>query len=710
MGRLTGALLGSGAALALASGVLGGANATAQQGGAAPSFADQVEAGRVLYAANCAACHGETLAGGQFAGTLTGAVFLANWGDAPVGDLERYIRTSMPPGGGGRMPAEAYAALTALLVHENGGTLDGPVVRDLAAAMPPAPPPEVRNAMGIGGISANHPLPVSGPQPVDRFASYTPLTAEQIANPEPHNWLSWRRGHNGQGFSPLDQINTANVDRLNVAWAQALPAGPTMNEPLVRDGVLYVFGYGDEVFAFDAATGRPLWRYQRQLPEGTNVLSKKTIALWDDKVIIATSDLHLMALDARTGRPLWDVRMAEDPTGLRSNGGPLVADGVVMAGVATQRPGGGLIVAVDATTGEHLWTFETVAKTGTPGGDTWNGVPDAERNGGSVWTSGTYDAVNGLALWGVAQTYDTGPVRDRIPGGNNDGLFTNSTLAFRPRTGELVWYFQHMANDQYDLDWVFERVIGTLRINGEERRVVMTGGKEGLFDTLDAATGQYISTADLGYQTFIVAIDPVMGRKTPDPALLPGRDQPARFICPHAGGGRNWSPTAFNEATGHLFVNSRDTCMEVVPTQERGFLSSGVDIYYSAPADSDGNYGLLQALDMATGEIVWEHRRRAPYDVGMLATAGGLLFTGAMDREFIAYDQATGQQLWRTGLTGVPNASPITYAVDGRQYVAVVTGIGNPLAFGLPGFTPELPLPPVNSASIYVFALDDPAQ
>jgi len=155
-------------------------------------------------------------------------------------------------------------------------------------------------------------------------------------------------------------------------------------------------------------------------------------------------------------------------------------------------------------------------------------------------------------------------------------------------------------------------------------------------------------------------------------------------MCPHAGGGRNWSPSAFVESSDRLFVNARDTCMELVPNQTGGFLSSGVDVYYSAPADSDGNYGILQGIDMAQGRVLWEHRRRAPYDVGVLATAGGLLFTGAMDREFMAYDQDSGRQLWRTGLTGVPNGSPITYAVDGRQYVAVVTGMGNPLAFGLP--------------------------
>lgn len=696
-------LLASATAIA----ALASAGTSAQSGTAA--FADQISAGRTLYAANCAACHGETLAGGQFAATLTGPAFLARWGGLPVGELEAYVRTSMPPGGGGRLSDGDYAALTALIVHQNGGELTQPVSRGLALAMPAAPPAEVRNALGIGGISANHPLPASAP-PVDPFATYRPVTAADLANPAPEEWLSWRRGHNGQGFSPLTQIDRSNVDRLNVAWAQALPTGANMNEPLVRDGVLYVFGFGDEVFAFDAANGRPLWRYQRQLPDGTTPLSKKTIALWGDKVIIATSDLHMMALDARTGRPVWDVAIP-DSDGTRSNGGPLVADGVAMIGLATQRDGGSIIAAFDVDTGAHLWTFNTVAQEGTPGGDTWNGRPNAQRHGGSVWTSGTFDAASGLALWGVAQTYDTGALRDLVPnlapGSNNDGLYTNSTLAFRPRTGELVWYYQHMPNDQYDLDWVFERVVGTIDVNGSPRRVVMTGGKEGLFDTLDAATGQYLSTVDMGFQDFIIAIDPVTGRKTPDPALLPGRDRPPVFMCPHAGGGRNWSPTAFNQATHRLFVNARDTCMELVPNPTAGFLSSGVDVYYSAPADSDGNYGILQGIDMQEGRVLWETRRRAPYDVGVLATGGGLLFTGAMDREFMAYDQDTGEQLWRTGLTGVPNGSPITYSVNGRQYVAVVTGMGNPLAFGLPNFTPELPVPPVNSSSIYVFALPE---
>lgn len=688
-------LLASTVALA----ALGAAGVSAQSTGTA--FAEQVSEGRTLFAANCAACHGADLTGGQFATGVKGPAFLARWGGQPASALVNYISTSMPPGGGGRLSAAQYNALAALILAENGFAGD----MALAAADIPLPPRgqgEEGSGLGLPGVSSRYPFPAAPAIP-DPFAGYTPVTQDELVNPAPEDWVAWRRSQLGQGYSPLAQVTAENVGRLGVAWAQALPAGPTLAEPLVRDGVMYVHAFGDEVFAFDAATGRQIWRYRRQLPEGTIPLGKKTISLWDDKLILATSDLHVMALDARTGRPVWDVAIpTQGRAGLRLNGGTLVADGAVMIGLATQADEGAFIAAFDAGNGQHLWSFNTVAHADEPGGNTWNGLPDSQRRGGSVWTSGSFDPRTGLALWGVAQTYDTAALRDQVPGQNNDGLFTNSTLAFRPRTGELVWYYQHMPNDQYDLDWVFERTLG--EVNG--RRVVMTGGKEGLLDTLDASTGRYITTADMGFQTFITAIDPVTGRKQVDPALVPGRDRDAVFMCPHAGGGRNWSPGAFDDGTDTLFMNYRDTCMELRPRAEGGFLSTGVDVYYSAPADSDGNFGILQAMDMATGTVRWENRRRAPYNAGMLATAGGLLFSGAMDREFMAFDQSSGRQLWRTALSGVPNASPITYSVNGRQYVAVVTGMGNPLAFGLPNFTPELPVSEVNSASVTVFALD----
>jgi alcohol dehydrogenase (cytochrome c) len=383
-----------------------------------------------------------------------------------------------------------------------------------------------------------------------------------------------------------------------------------------------------------------------------------------------------------------------------------VADGVVMQGLTGGGPGGGLIAGFDAESGEKLWSFNTVAHPGEPGGDTWNGLPLEARSGGSSWTSGTYDPVSGVALWGTGPTYDTGPMRDRKPGMNNDALYTDTTLAFEPRTGKLRWYFQHMKNDQFDLDWVFDRVIGNLDVGGEKRRVVMTSGKEGLFDVLDAADGSYIKTVDMGIQNFVTAIDPVTGDKTVNPDLVPSRDK-TTFVCPHGGGGRNWGGTSYVEATQLLYVVGRDVCMDMIPARGRGFLTTGVNIDYAPPPGSDGKYAVLQALDMKAGTVKWEVRQRAPYDTGVLTTAGGVLFVGSVDRQVMALDQATGKELWRAGLSGVPNAAPISFEADGKQYVAFVTGHGNPLSVGVQGMTPEIDFPPVATSALYVFALPD---
>jgi alcohol dehydrogenase (cytochrome c) len=681
---------------------LAGSIAVAQS--APDTFAAQVERGRAAYAANCAACHGAHL-DGQIAAALKGPGFLAKWGgnSRTVAELYRYIHSSMPPGSAGTLPDETYVAIAALIVSENDTSSARPLTIDevqLAALSLPVA------EVGVGGLSTRvHPLP-PGPEIPDRFAAFTPVTAATLADPAPENWPTWRRSHLGQGYSPLTQIDTSNVSRLTIAWAQALPAGPNMTEPLARDGVVYAGGFGDQVFAFDGADGRLLWRYERKLPTGTAISSHKTLALWGDKVVSATSDNHLVALDARTGKPVWDVSVTERP-GMRQPGGPMVADGVVMMGMATQEPGGGLIAAFDADTGKHLWTFDTVAKPGTPGGDSWNGVPAGERKGGSVWTSGSYDPVSKLALWGVGNTYDTGPYRDRKPGQNNDTLFTESTLAFEPRTGKLVWYYQHNRNDQYDLDWVFDRTVGTLQVDGKPRRVVVTGGKSGLFDTLDAKTGKYLKTYDMGFQDYIDRIDPVTGDKHARLDKTPGRDKGPVYMCPHGGGGRNWSPTSLNPETHAFFVNARDVCTDLTPSAGAGFLSTGVNAVYAPPPNGDGTYGLLQAIDIENGKLLWEVRRRQTPDMGILTTAGGLLFTGWMDRQFVAYDQKTGKELWSSGVADVPNASAITYAIGGRQYVAMVTGAGNPLSFGIPDLIPETQAPAVASSTIYVFALPD---
>jgi alcohol dehydrogenase (cytochrome c) len=701
---LRGGLIGG---LGIAIAALGLVSFASAQDGPSTGSVAQAKAGREIYQQDCAVCHGKNLSDGQFAPALEGQAFLNKWQGASVGRLDRYIRSSMPPSGAGSLPAESYTAILAYLLQANGANIGSEALTADQASLDrielPKPPANGLTDYGVGGASPNHPLP-AWPQPPARFTDYTPVTQAMLANPAPGDWPTWRRSHAGQGFSPLSQITTKNVGELRLVWSQPLPSGETMIEPLVRDGVLYAFGYGDEIMAFDAANGRLLWRYQRSLPKGVLRSSKKTVALYGDKLFAATSDLHMIALDARTGQPVWDTQITDQP-GFRNPGGPMVADGVVMQGLTTQEAGGGLIAAFDAETGKRLWTFNTVAKPGTPGGDTWNGIPGDQRKGGSVWTSGTYDAKTGLALWGTAQSYDTLPLRDRKPGLNNDALYTDTTLAFEPRSGKLVWHFQHMKDDQFDLDWVFERVIGTMKVNGQERRVIMTSGKEGLFDVLDADTGKYVKTVDLGIQNFVTKIDPVTGDKTVDPALIPD-DTRTRYVCPHAGGGRNWLPTAFNQGSELLFVTVRDVCMDLVP-DAKAMLTTGVSIYYAPPPNTDGRYGMLAAIDMQTGKVRWRQHQRAQYNMGVLATAGDLLFTGSVDRRFTAYDQATGKQLWQQVMTGIPNASAISYSVDGKQYIAMVTGHGNPTSLGLGDLTPEIDIPPVNSAAVYVFALPD---
>lgn len=692
--RLGAFVIGS-VALALGGGSLAAAQNNAFKKGFISAAYDQ----------NCATCHGAELSGSQFAPALVGDVFLTRWGGRSAGDLYEYIRSTMPPSRAGALADSIYAGIVELILRQNdvpAGDVAIPMDRDQLASIVLPVGQEGLNLLGIMPISDRFPVP-RWSESRDRLADYRPVTEDLLKDPAPEDWLTWRRSHRGLGFSPLAQIDKSNVKQLRVAWSQALPPGTNINEPLVHDGVIFVFGFGDEVFALDGADGRVLWRYRRKLPEGVQPISKRTMALFADKLFVAMSDLHLVAFDVRTGKLAWDSLITDQP-GYRIPGGPLVADGVVMQGLTTQLfSGSGLIAGFDAQTGKHLWTFNTVE----PGGNSWNGLSADQRSGGSVWTSGTYDHETGVALFGTGQTYDTGPLLPAKPGRNNDALYTDTTLAIEPRTGKLRWFFQHMKNDQWDLDWAFERVIGSLQINGSKRRVVMTAGKEGLFDILDADNGRYLKTVDMGLQDFVTRIDSKTGEKVIDPKKVPSRNR-AVFVCPHAAGGRNWLPTSFNPQTKSLFVVARDVCMDLIPvTKGRGILSSGVNLLYAVRPGSDGKYGLLQALDMQTGKARWKVRQRAPFTTGVLTTGTGLVFAGSVARQFMAYDQASGAELWREGLSGVPSGSPISYSANARQYVAVVTGHGFGMNLGLGRLTPEIDLPSVNSSAIYVFALPD---
>jgi alcohol dehydrogenase (cytochrome c) len=513
-----------------------------------------------------------------------------------------------------------------------------------------------------------------------------PVSSAMLKVPAPSDWLHWGRTYDGQNFSPLRRIDRRSVKALAPAWRQPIPGGPSMPTPLVHDGVMFLQTSPDTVLALDAATGAVLWRraYKPSVPSS----QKMGLAISGGRVFVPTSDLHVIALDARTGDPVWDHEIAisapatsRRPFNLRS--APLIVGDKVIQGVtASGAPGGGFIVGLDIASGRELWRFHTIARPDEPGGNSWNGLPLARRSGGSVWQQGTYDPDLNLVYYGVGQTYDTGPLMkpSGAEGATLDALYTDSTVALNPDTGKLVWHYQHLPNDQWDLDWSFERQLATMKVGGRPRRVVMNVGKMGILDALDAATGAYLFSIDAGAQNVISAIDPKTGAKTTDPQRWPDKTR-STLICPNATGVRNWPSTSVNPRTEQLYLPVTQWCLTFGPPTGPGFtlLSSGVGL---SPADhpdaaASGKMGRLQAMDLRGRKLGWRQDLVAPISTSVLATAGGVLFAGDLDPALTAFDDRDGKVLWRAPLDNYPSSSVVTYSVGQTQYLAVVVGMRN---------------------------------
>jgi len=697
-------------------------NATAQPGPLPEDPAhytnDQAERGEAIYRETCIVCHGENLNDGEFGAPLTGSSFSTRWTGINMEALFDATR-EMPPGQANSLSRQQYIDTIAFILQENDVPAgDDPLPADsaeLAALFVPGnslvSAQAVRRSGGPGGGFApgvQIPEWQSDPNPL---ANISNVTQDLLDNPPAGSWLNWRGTYDAMGFSSLDQINKNNVDDLRVAWSLSLPPGPNESTPLIHEGVMFVHSFGDNVMALNAVTGTELWHYQHELAEDARPSVKRNISIYGDKIYAATSDGKVIALDMRSGRLVWETEV-----GAAITGGPTVARGVVMQGTLMTRqpnvvPGGGFIQALDAETGEKLWRFNSIPEPDELGGNTWNGVPYTQRNGGSFWTAGSYDPENNLVYFAPSPTYDTAMLVNPVnqPSINNDALFTNSTLALRPETGELVWYFQHMNNDQFDMDWIFERIIMDVNVGGRERRVSLTAGKQGFYDANDAVTGEYLFSYDMGLQNFILGVDLESGRKIVDMSLYP--DGERKIVCPHAGGGRSWIPGAYNPQTQMLYVPAVESCMDLMPTGEgmgSGALSAGYNWMIRPRDDSDGLYGHIQAINVSENMTQsWIERQRAPQSTGILATAGGLIFAGALDRNLTAYDDMTGEKLWQAKLNDVPNTNPVTFSVDGKQYVAIVVGYGGAQTATFGRLVPEITLPAVASSSVWVFELPD---
>jgi alcohol dehydrogenase (cytochrome c) len=668
----------------------------------------QVDRGRTVYAEQCASCHGQYLDDGAFGPALVGVDFRLKWGSQSVAELFNHTSTRMPPAAPGSLGDQRYADLVALMLQANGSRAGKQELAVDAAALKTMPAPGWARPLG-GGLAKDLVLPPPPPRsnPLDRMQ---PVTDSMLVNPPEGDWLTWRRTYNAHGFSPLKKINRANVKELRPAWSWALRSGPNQSAPLVHDGVMFVYSYGDRVQALDAATGDLLWQYSRRLPQGVGPSVKRSISIYGTRIYMPTSDAHVVALDAKTGKVVWDQAIGDSKAGYGITGGTLVARGKVLVGTTGRAAGGNFVVALDAETGKEAWRFAVIPRPGDPADNTWNGLPVEKRQGGSLWHPGSYDPVHNLVFFGPGNTYDTAPLRTPIgkPGITNDGKYLNSTIALNPDTGKLVWHFQHQANDQWDLDWAFERLVVQLPVNGDLRPMVVTSGKQMIFDVVETETGRYVASADLGreagVQNVVTAIDPKTGAKATDPDQVPG-DGRLKMVCPHVDGGRDWMPSSYDASTRIVYVPWVEACMDMNPVVpgERGYLTTGVHWSIRPRPGDDGKYGRLHAINLETRKTVWAARQRAPVNSGALATAGGLVFVGGLDRMFTAYDTSTGAKLWSTRLNDVPAAVPISYSANGQEYIATIVGPGGPQSMAYGVLVPELQNPPERGTTLWVF-------
>ncbi len=666
------------------------------------SSEDAPAPGRADYLANCAGCHGENLAG-QFGKPLTGPGFVGKWGGKPA-ELRTYIAKMMPPSNPNGLPAQTYDDITSYLLSANGvatGSTQAAPVRTVSEV--PGPMPQVLDS--VDNRDAGYRAAIQ--RRADRLAALTPVSDAMLRNPPSGDWLAFRRTDDAHGFSPLTAMNRGNASRLTLAWALALDPGTNGITPLVHDGVIFVNSNGT-VTATDAATGDQLWSHERRTETvmvGPPVSQPAGMALAGEILFVPTNDHHMLALDMRSGKLLWEHDVTGFHKTLKMSAAPLIVGGRVIQGMSGcaggGEPGGCFIVALDAATGRELWRLKTLQQPGAKG-DSWNNAPLEKRFGGSVWATGSYDPETGLVYFGAGQTYHTTPLLAPPPKSKAAaaGLYTDSTLAIDPATGRLVWHYQHLQRDIWDLDFAFERTLATIRIGGKNRRVVMTMGKMALMDILDARTGQYLGSRDLGQQDVITAIDPRTGAKTINPAYEPVAGK-AINVCPHAVGARNRPATSFDAESGLLYVTLFKGCMSHVWTPGPEF---DVNWGMQLPKNPDGNFGEVAALDVASGKVRWVKGHRASEVSAALATAGGLLFEGGRDFAFRASDSATGEVLWQTRLSNSPSSAPVTFMAGGEQYVAVTSGGGNPHEATVSLLTPEIE-PVRGGTMLWVFKL-----
>ena len=487
----------------------------------------------------------------------------------------------------------------------------------------------------------------------------------------------------------------------------------------MHDGVLFIFNAADKVQALNGATGDLIWEYKRDLPaklfqDIPNILAKRNMAIYDDKLIVATSDAHIIALDAKTGKVAWDHETADWNKGWRYTGGPFVVNGKIiqgMTGCGNAEPGGCFVTGHDVKTGAELWRVNTIAHPGDPNYDTWNGLPMESRFGASAWISGSYDPDQNLVFYGTGQPYPwIAEMRGTLPakpGLKHSALYSDSTLAINPDTGQMKWYHQHLEDDTWDLDYVYERQLIDLPVNGETRKAVITTGKLGIVEALDRTNGQWLWHKETVPQNVVASIDPKTGEKTINPVSIPHIGQ-TTVNCPADPGGRTWAATAYSPKTGMLYMPLNEYCSNTTPTP----LDPGPGLHRRRPRHLRPHPGAEQRRQDRPRR---RHQARRPLDGVDLSAACAGDRRGAADRRRRRVLGLVGPRVPgvrrrdRQGVVADPPQQrdqrvPDQLHVNGKQYVAVAAGGGSTMSKALATLTPEIQNPDGGSV-LWVFAL-----